>query len=112
MPKIYAKSWRKTAADEVIYRIHELRRHGKLKDINPREEQEIAEAIRSKFPTQTSIDTYQLYKYVFKPLGYKEGDLLEPEEIEEVGGSIGLKESDMESFRNQHGLSKGESEED
>lgn len=104
MKKIFPKFGRKTAADEVIYQIHYLRMHGKLKDINQREEKEIADAIRSKFPTDKFIDTFRLYKEVFKPLGYKTGDLLEPEEIEEVGGSVGLREADLDSFRDRHSL--------
>lgn len=108
MAKIFPKRERKTGAEEVIYMIHELRRHGKLPSINQREEEEVAEAIRKEFPTDKFIDTYQLYNRVFKPLGYKIGDLLEPEEIEEVGKSIGLKEDNLRSFRNKHGLEENE----
>lgn len=108
MKKIFPKFGRKTAADEVIHQIHELRRHGKLKDINQREEEEIAVAIKSKFSTDKFIDTYRLYHEVFRPLGYKTGDLLDPKEIEEVGEGIGLKEADLDDFRNKHSLSHNE----
>ncbi len=105
MRKIFPKFGRKTAADEVVHQIRELIRHGKLKDINPREEAELADAIRSKFPNDKFIDTFRLYRDVFKPLGYKDGDLLNPEEIEEVGEKIGLEKEDMSSFRSKHSLS-------
>lgn len=108
MAKIFPKFGRKTAAEEVIHQIHELRRHGKLPSINQREEEEIAEAIRKEFPNDKFVDTYQLYNRVFKPLGYKTGDLLEPEEIEEAGKGVGLKEEDLENFRNKHGLKENE----
>lgn len=104
MTKIFPKFGRKTAADEVVHQIHELRRHGKLPDINQREEEEIADAIKEAFPSDKYIDTYQLYNKVFKPLGYKTGDLLDPQEIESVGSKIGLKESDINNFRAKHSL--------
>jgi hypothetical protein len=104
MTKIFPKFWRKTAADEVIHQIHELRRRGKLNNINPQEEKELGDAIKSKFPNDRFIDTRRLYKEVFKPLGHKNGDLLDPKEIAEVGEKIGLKEDDLDNFRDKHGL--------
>lgn len=104
MAKFFASGYLDTAAKAVNFKIRELHRHGKLPNIDQRELREIADAISEAFPTEKTVDSYQLYQKVFKRLGYKEGDLLNPEEIKEVMKKTNPRKTDLKDFSGRHNL--------